>query len=91
MMTAAAEQAVAGPAECCVHIGKTRGCEDHDHDLVQELSIRLDAIWRHDQYIANAEGHDNLRDFWKQLKVQDQENLNRLKKLIAEEVKQGCF
>jgi len=25
-------------------IGKTAGCADHDHDLIHELSKRLDAI-----------------------------------------------
>ena len=38
------------------HIGETCGCKDHDHDLIHDLSKRLDALWRYDQYIANAEG-----------------------------------
>ena len=38
------------------HLGETQGCADHDHDMVHELSRRLDAIWRYDQYIANAAG-----------------------------------
>jgi hypothetical protein len=31
------------------HIGETKGIEDHDYDLVQDLSKRLDALWRYDQ------------------------------------------
>ena len=50
------------------HIGESRGCADHDHDLVHELSKRLDALWRYDQYIANAEGHAFLEEFWRDLK-----------------------
>ena len=38
------------------HIGETAGAKNHDHDLVHDLSRRLDAVWRYDQYIANAEG-----------------------------------
>lgn len=34
------------------HIGETKGIQDHDHDMVHELSRRLDAIWRYDHYIA---------------------------------------
>ena len=34
------------------HLGETQGCADHDHDMIHELSRRLDAIWRFDQYIA---------------------------------------
>jgi hypothetical protein len=27
------------------HIGETCGCKDHDHDLIHDLSKRLDALW----------------------------------------------
>jgi hypothetical protein len=37
------------------HIGGTKGCANYLHDLVHELSTKLDALWRYDQYIANVE------------------------------------
>jgi len=73
------------------HLGETTGCSDHDHDLVHELSRRLDTLWRIDQYIANAEGRGQLQDFWRTLKQQEQNNIGRLKHLITEEIQQGCF
>jgi len=73
------------------HIGETCGCPDHDHDLVHDLSKRLDALWRYDQYVANAEGKPTLQNFWRGLKQQEIANITRLKQLIAEEIKQGCF
>ena len=73
------------------HLGETCGCPDHDHDLVHELSRRLDALWRYDQRIANAEGHSGLQAFWRDLKRQDQENVRTLKQLIGEEIEKGCF
>jgi hypothetical protein len=73
------------------HLGESRGCQDHDHDLIHELSRRLDALWRYDQYIANAEGHAFLQEFWIDLLAQDRENVKQLKELIAEEIKKGCF
>ena len=78
-------------AEAIEHIGETQGMHDHDHDLVHVLSKRLDALWRYDQYIANAEGNKELQDFWRDLKKQDQANIKRLKELIAAEIEQGCF
>jgi hypothetical protein len=72
-------------------MGQTQGAHNHDHDLVQELSKRLDALWRYDQYIANADGKPKIQDCWRTLKRQEQENVNKLKELIAEEIKQGCF
>ena len=72
-------------------IGKSKGCADHDYDLVHELSKRLDALWRYDQYIANAEKHAELQGFWREVKQQDQANVKKLKELIAREISSGCF
>lgn len=73
------------------HLGESKGIEDHDHDLVHELSKRLDSLWRYDQYIANAEQHDGIRSFWEDVKTQEQENIRRLKELIAQEIQNDCF
>jgi len=73
------------------HIGKSCGCADHDHDLVHELSKRLDGLWRYDQYIANAEGKAELQNMWRDFKRQEMSNFERVKKLMAEEIRQNCF
>lgn len=83
-MAIAAEKEIA-------HIGETHGAADHDHDMIHELSKRLDALWRYDQYIANADGIPQLQEFWSDMKTQGQENIERLKELIAEHCKKGCF
>lgn len=83
-MTLAAEQELK-------HLGETSGCADHDHDLVHELSRRLDMLWRYDQYIANAEGRDKLQQFWTELKQQEQNNITQLKALVGEEIQKDCF
>ena len=83
-MTLAAEKELA-------HIGESRGCEDHDYDLIQELSRRLESLWRCDQYIANADGHPDLQGFWRDIKRQEQSTIKRLKELVCSEVKKGCF
>ncbi|HEY0945492.1 MAG TPA: hypothetical protein VGD81_09490 [Opitutaceae bacterium] len=83
-MNIAAEKEIA-------HIGETQGAADHDHDMIHELSKRLDAVWRYDQYIFNAEGNPDLQRFWRDLKRQDQENVRRLKELVAEHCKKNCF
>jgi hypothetical protein len=68
------------------HIGETRGVSDCTHDLVQILAQRASDLWRYDQYIANADGHSQVRDFWLRLKQQDRENVDRLKRLLVEEL-----
>jgi len=83
-MTLAAEQELQ-------HIGKSSGCADHDHDLVHELSRRLDCLWRYDQYIANADWRSNLRHFWEDMKNQEEQNIHRMKDLLKEEIQSGCF
>jgi hypothetical protein len=49
------------------------------HDVIHELSKRLDALWRYDQYTANAKDDSPLPGFWKEMKQQEQENVKRLK------------
>jgi len=73
------------------HIGETAGCADHDHDLVHELSSKLDALWRYDQYIANAESHSGVQELWRDFKRQALADVQRLKQLITQEIQRGCF
>jgi hypothetical protein len=73
------------------HLGETRGIEDHDHDLIHELSRRLDCLWRYDQYIANAEDRPELQEFWRTTKSNEQQAIQQLKKHIEVHVKNHCF
>jgi len=73
------------------HVGETAGMQDHDRDLVKELAKRLDTLWRCDQYIANARGHEPLVEFWRDIKKQEDQNIDRLRSLIRGEIKQDCF
>ena len=73
------------------HLGETSGCADHDHDLIHELSRRPDSLWRYDQYMANAEWRDELRQFWQDAKAQEKQAIQRLKELVIQEVRNGCF
>jgi hypothetical protein len=68
------------------HIGESRICPNHVHDLIHEMSRRLDALWRYDQYIANAEEHAFVQDFWSTLQQQERENIRQLKELLANEM-----
>jgi hypothetical protein len=73
------------------HIPETHGCSNHDHDVVHELSRRLDSLWRYDQYIANADGRADLRAFWREIKAQEKENVEQLKMLLVEQIKSSCY
>jgi hypothetical protein len=73
------------------HIGESQGAADHDHDMIHELSKRLDALWRMDQYVANADGQVDLQNFWHRLKMQEEENVRELKRMIAEHCQKECF
>jgi hypothetical protein len=72
-------------------IGQTKGIRDHDHDMIHDLSKRLDAVWRYDQYIANADKFPDLQEFWKESKSQELQTIERLKELIREHVRQNNF
>ncbi len=72
-------------------IGKSCGCDHHDYDLVHELNARLSFLWRCDQYVANADGNVPLQNLWRDIKQQEQENVERIKEHIADEISKGCF
>ena len=73
------------------HIGETSGAANHDHDIIHDLSKRLDALWRYDQYIANPKDDRKLSAFWNDVKQQDEQNVRRLKDLIKKHVQEDCF
>jgi len=73
------------------HLGESRGVADHDHDMVHDLSRRLDALWRYDQYIANAKNYESVQSFWKRMKEQEQQNIIELKRLLSEHIQLGDF
>lgn len=73
------------------HIGETSGCENHVHDLIHELSRRLDGLWRYDQYISNADEHQELQEFWRQVKSQEQSNIKQIKQLLTQQIENKCF
>ncbi len=77
--------------ECLEHIGETKAVANHDRDMIHELSKRIDAVWHFDQYIANAEKDKELRQFWLDLKSQEQENVKKLRKIVARHVEKGCL
>jgi hypothetical protein len=73
------------------HLGETFGASDHDHDMIHDLSRRLDSLWRYDQYIANADGQTNLVEFWQTTKKQELKNIENLKKLVKQHIQNNCF
>ncbi len=73
------------------HIGETSAIEDHDHDMVHELSRRLDALWRYDQYISNAKDFPEIKAYWEKIKSQELQNIEELKNLMKKHIKEACF
>jgi hypothetical protein len=73
------------------HIGETKAIANHDRDMIHELSKRIDTVWHLDQYIANADKDKELKQFWTDLKAEEQENVKRLKKIVARHVEKNCF
>ena len=72
-------------------IGKTGAIRDHDHDMIHDLSQRLDAVWRYDQFIENADKYPDLKAFWTESKANELKTIEGLKALIREHVKKGDF
>jgi len=68
-----------------VHIGESGG--RIDHDLVYELGRRLDSLSRYDQYISNSKQHEAVRQFWCNMKSQEQQNILLMKQLLTDDIR----
>lgn len=62
-----------------------------NHDLIQALSVKLDSLWRYDEYIKNAEGCDHCTNIWKELKEADLKAADKLREEIANHIQEGKF
>jgi hypothetical protein len=65
--------------------------EDLEQILFEDLSRRLDCLWRYDQYIASSDGLPELRDFWRVSKLQEQRDIEQLRKLIQQHSRRSGF
>ena len=72
-------------------IGKTQAIRNHDHDMIHDLSQRLDAVWRYDQFIENADKFPDLKAFWQESKEHELKTIEKLKELIREHVRKDNF
>jgi len=68
----------------------TRGA--YDHDLIHALGRRLDILRRYDRYIANANGQDEVKPFWSDMKDQSQQIIfKRAEGTAGRKICGGCF
>jgi hypothetical protein len=63
----------------------------HDHDLVNELSKRLDAVCQYAENIAHSKDDPELEKVWRELEQQEQLNIRKLKEMIVKRIDKGVF
>ena len=70
------------------YIGDTAGVPNHIHDLVHDLSTRLDAVWRYDQYMENAGDDVNKKErkLWSDLRKSELKTVERLKVILHKQL-----
>lgn len=62
-----------------------------DHDLIHQLSEKLDSIWRYDTYLKNAKGCPRCENLWQTLKTKDLEMADMLREEIKQHIGEGKF
>lgn len=65
--------------------------KDHNHDLIHQLSESSDALWRMDDYIANAEGCAGCQALWIAMKEDLEAHVQAIKSEIATHVTEERF
>lgn len=61
------------------------------HDLKHDLSRRRLMLRQYEAFIANADGHEALRTFWKKMQVRERDIIIELQELIANHVQRDRF
>lgn len=64
-----------------------------NHNLVHQLAVKLDSLWRYDTYIKDAkkEGHNECVRVWEKLKKEDAKDVELLRKLVVDKCKKEKF
>lgn len=67
--------------------------KNSNYNLLNILTQKLQAIWRYDQYIQDAEkeGCQSCVELWKRLKKIDQSQIQELRAEIENHVRQDIF
>ena len=65
---------------------------NHNHDLIQVLSEKLDGVVRYQIYHDDAEGEcDHCPQIWDQIKQDDMRHVEMLRNEIIKHCKEGHF
>lgn len=67
--------------------------KNNNHNLLQELSVKLDSVWRYDTYIedAESEGYPECAELFRKLKEEDSRHVEMLRQMIAKLAKEERF
>jgi hypothetical protein len=78
-------------AEAKRDLEELQAASRHDHDLAQELSNRVAALWHYGECILSAEGKPEVQQVWRDLQCQELAAITQLKQLIASRIEKGEF
>ena len=65
--------------------------KNHNHDLIQQLSLISDSAWRMEAYIKSAKGCKECTVLWKKLKSDYESHVKLISNEIKRHVDQGKF
>ena len=69
----------------------TAAMSDNVHNLIQMLSVKLDAVWRYDKYMDDCEGDDSCSTLFGQMKEEELRHIQMLRDEIQRHCKEGTF
>lgn len=64
---------------------------NNTHDLIHQLSEKLDSLWRYKEYIKNAEECAECKKLWEECLKRDTEMVEMIKEEIKRHVDSGKF
>ncbi|MPZ13133.1 MAG: hypothetical protein GEU73_01685 [Chloroflexi bacterium] len=69
----------------------TAAVSDPIHNLIQTLSVKLDAVWRYDKYLADCRDDQSCGQIYRKMKDDDLEHVRMLRDEIDRHCREGSF
>ncbi|HWI57161.1 MAG TPA: hypothetical protein VNZ22_08035 [Bacillota bacterium] len=63
----------------------------NEHDLVEQLHMRLNLVWRYGECLAEALGEPMVQSLWRSIRSEELATIGRLRRHIADCMDQGVF
>jgi len=65
--------------------------DNHIYNLAKALTKKSQAVWRYEKFIKDSDGCPECEELWRELKEEDEEHVEKMKKILTSHAKAGAI